>query len=207
MKNSEIMSGKGLLLSDKLTKDQLRRIFKQKLAQISPEQRLEKSKKACQILISAEQFQKAQVVMFYLAMPQEINTADAMTVAWQQKKTVVVPKVFWDKKKMTAVRINSFDDEFSTEVAGLRNPKSNDEVSPESIDLVIVPGLAFDRSGLRLGRGGGYYDKYLADKKLTAKKCGFCFAEQLLKEDNLPVSENDIAVDFLVNDKEIIYFR
>ncbi len=73
--------------------------------------------------------------------------------------------------------------------------------------MIIVPGLVFDRTGFRLGRGGGYYDKFLADKKLRAKKCGFCFAEQLLKEDNLPVSKNDIAVDFLVNDKEIIYFK
>ncbi len=207
MKNSEIMTGKGLLLINKITKEQLRRIYRQKLAQISPEERTEKSKTACDNLISTDQFRNAETIMFYLAMPQEIDTAEAMKAAWQQKKTVVVPKVFWDKKKMTAVRINSFDDEFSTEVAGLRNPKSNDEVSPESIDLVIVPGLAFDRSGLRLGRGGGYYDKYLVNEKLTAKKCGFCFAEQLLKEDNLPVSENDIAVDFLVNDKEIIYFR
>lgn len=194
-------------LDKQITKEQLRRIFRQKIAEISPAERSEKSKKACENLISTEMFQKSSIIMFYLAMPQEIDTSAAMNAAWQQKRTVVVPKIFWDKKRMAAVRINSFDEEFSTEVAGLRNPKNNDEVLPDAIDFVIVPGLAFDRRGFRLGRGGGYYDKFLADKKLKAKKCGFCFAEQFLKDDNLPVSKNDISVDFLVSDKEIIYFN
>jgi len=194
-------------LDKQITKEQLRRIFRQKLAKISPEERTEKSKKACDNLISTGQFHKAQTIMFYLAMLQEIDTADSMQAAWQQKKTVVVPKVFWDRKEMRAVRINSFDEEFSQAIAGLRNPKSSDEVSIEEIDLIIVPGLAFDRWGYRLGRGGGYYDKFLADKKLRANKCGFCFAEQLLKEDNLPISKNDINVDLVVTDKEIIDFH
>jgi 5-formyltetrahydrofolate cyclo-ligase len=194
-------------LEKRITKEELRKIFRQKIADVSPEERAEKSKKACDNLISTEQFQKASVIMFYLAMPQEIDTADAVTAAWQQKKTVVVPKIYWDKNKMIGVRINSFDDGFTTEVAGLRNPKNNDEVPPESIDLIIVPGLAFDHRGMRLGRGGGYYDKFLADKKLKAKKCGFCFAEQLSREDNLPVTKNDIDLDMLVTDKEVIDFN
>ena len=193
-------------LDKQITKDELRKIYRQKIAQISPEQRAEISKKACENLILTEQFRKASIIMFYLAMPQEIDTADAITAAWEQKKTVVVPKVFWDRKEMKAVRINSLDEDFSTGKTGLRNPKGDDEVLPEEIDLIIVPGLAFDSRGFRLGRGGGYYDKFLAKEKLKAKKCGFCFAQQFIKNDNLPVTKNDISVDFLVTDKEIIDF-
>ena len=190
-----------------MNKEQLRRIFRQKLAEISPADRAEKSKKGCSNLISTKQFQNASVIMFYLAMPQEIDTADAILYAWQMAKTVVVPKVFWKQKDMIPVRISSFEEDFSTQVAGLRNPQSSDAVAPEAIDLVIVPALVFDRKGFRLGRGGGYYDKFLANPKLLAKKCGFCFAEQLLEQDNLPVTQNDFPVDLLVTDKEIIFFN
>jgi 5-formyltetrahydrofolate cyclo-ligase len=198
-----------------MNKEQLRRIFRQKLAEISSVDRAEKSKLACSNLISTKQFQNARVIMFYLAMPMEIDTADAILYAWQNAKTVVVPKVSWKQKKMIAVKINSFEDDFTIDSAGLRNPQTKDEVAPEAIDLVVVPALIFDRKGFRLGRGGGYYDKFLANPNLRAKKCGFCFAEQLLEQDNrfdkltmnLPITENDIAVDLLVTDKEIILFN
>ena len=190
----------------KTNKNQLRSIFRQRLAEISPAERAQKSKTACSNLISTKQFQNAKVIMFYLPMPQEIDTTDAILYAWKKDKTVVVPKVFWKQKRMTAVRISSFEEDFSTDVAGLRNPKNNDEVAPQTIDLIVVPALVFDRKGFRLGRGGGYYDKFLANPKLLAKKSGFCFAEQLLEGDNLPVMPNDIPVDLLVTDKEIILF-
>ena len=190
-----------------MNKEQLRRIFREKLAEISPADRAEKSKLACSNLVSTKQFQDARVIMFYLAMPMEADTADAILHAWQNAKTVVVPKVFWKQRKMTAVKINSLEDNFTMEKTGLRNPQTNDEVVSEAIDLVVVPAFVFDRRGYRLGRGGGYYDKFLANPKLLAKKSGFCFAEQLLESDNLPVMPNDIAVDLLVTDKEIIIFN
>jgi 5-formyltetrahydrofolate cyclo-ligase len=190
-----------------MNKEQWRRIFRQKLAEISPADRAEKSKSACSKLVSTEQFQDASVIMFYLAMPTEADTADAIGYAWKKKKTVVVPKVFWKQKKMTAVKIKSLEDDFTTDSVGLRNPQTTNEVEPQRIDLIVVPGLAFDRNGYRLGRGGGYYDKFLAIPELRAKKCGFCLAEQLLEQDNLPITGNDIAVDLLVTDKEIIIFN
>jgi 5-formyltetrahydrofolate cyclo-ligase len=190
-----------------MNKEKLRSIFRQRLAEISPAERAQKSKSACSNLISTKQFQNAKVIMFYLPMPQEIDTTDAILYAWKKDKTVVVPKVFWKQKRMTAVRISSFEEDFSIDVGGLRNPKNNDEVAPQTIDLIVVPALVFDRKGFRLGRGGGYYDKFLANPKLLAKKSGFCFAEQLLEGDNLPVMPNDIPVDLLVTDKEIILFN
>jgi 5-formyltetrahydrofolate cyclo-ligase len=68
-----------------------------------------------------------------------------------------------------------------------------DLVAPEEIDLILIPGLAFTRKGERLGRGGGYYDRFLARVGLRAVKLGICFKEQLLEE--LPIESHDARVD------------
>lgn len=73
------------------------------------------------------------------------------------------------------------------------------------IDLVVTPAVAFDDEGNRLGRGGSYYDRFFANEKLKAVKCGFAFAEQRI--DSVPVTDHDQPVDFLVTDEEVIYFN
>ena len=74
----------------------------------------------------------------------------------------------------------------------------------EEIDLVVAPGLGFDRKGNRLGRGGSYYDRFFTNKELKAAKCGFAFAEQVIE--TVPVTEHDMPVDMLVTDEEVLYF-
>jgi 5-formyltetrahydrofolate cyclo-ligase len=93
---------------------------------------------------------------------------------------------------------------FSEEVGGLRNPITGAPVPFEDIDLVVTPGLGFDRKGNRLGRGGSYYDRFFTNKDLKAMKCGFAFAEQVLE--TVPVMEHDIPVNMLVSDEEVLYF-
>lgn len=74
----------------------------------------------------------------------------------------------------------------------------------EEIDLVVTPGLGFDREGNRLGRGGSYYDQFFANPELKARRCGFAFAEQLIG--SVPVTEFDEPMDFLVTDEQVVYF-
>lgn len=188
-----------------MEKEQLRRELRKGLLEISPEQRSEKSRRACQNLISTPQFQNASVVMLYLSMPHEVDTSEAILSAWQLGKTVVVPKVSWQQRHMIPVQINSLETGFSTEVAGLRNPITGVPVPFEDIDLVVTPGLGFDRNGNRLGRGGSYYDRFFANPQLKAQKCGLAFAEQLV--DSVPVAEHDQSIDFLVTDEKIMYFK
>jgi len=70
---------------------------------------------------------------------------------------------------------------------------------------VLTPALGFDKKGNRLGRGGSYYDRFFANEKLKASRCGFVFAEQVI--DSLPVTESDEPVDFLVTDEGVIHFK
>jgi 5-formyltetrahydrofolate cyclo-ligase len=170
-----------------------------------PELRSEKSHRACRNLISTPQFQNASAVMMYLSLPHEVDTSEAILCAWQLGKTVAVPKVSWQQRHMIPVRINSLETDFSTEVAGLRNPVTGVPMPFEEIDLVVTPALGFDRKGNRLGRGGSYYDGFFANKQLKASRCGFAFAEQLVE--SVPVTPIDEPVDFLVTDEEVVYFN
>jgi len=188
-----------------MQKEQLRLQLRKCLLEMSPEMRSEKSHKACQNLISTQQFQRASVVMMFLSFCQEVDTSEAILCAWQLGKTVAVPKVSWQQRHMIPVEINSLETGFSREVPGLRNPTTSVPVPFEEIDLVVAPGLGFDSNGNRLGRGGSYYDRFFANEELKASRCGFAFAEQLI--DSVPVTEHDEPIDFLVTDKAIQYFN
>ena len=190
-----------------MNKEQLRRKLQKCLLEMSDEQRIEKSKRACRNLVSTPQFQNVsqKVIMMYLSLSHEVDTSEAILYAWQLGKIVAVPKISWQQRHMIPVRINSLETGFLTNATGPRNPTTGVPIPFEDIDLVVAPALAFDRKGNRLGRGGSYYDKFFANEKLKAHRCGFAFAEQLI--DSVPVTETDEPVDFLVTDEEIIYFN
>jgi 5-formyltetrahydrofolate cyclo-ligase len=188
-----------------MDKEKLRQKLQEELVKISAEDREAKSRKACKNLISTEEFDKSSAIMIFLSLPHEIDTTDAILHAWQRDKVVVVPKVSWEQRHMIPVRINTLDDGISTTGYGLRNPISGIPFPFEEIDLVVTPGLGFDRKGNRLGRGASYYDRFFTDDKLKAPKCGFAFDGQIV--DSVPMSNHDIPVDFLVTDEEILRFQ
>ena len=188
-----------------MDKSQLRQELRSRLLEITDEQRLAKSKKACQNLLGVEEFQNASVIMIFLSLPHEIDTSAVILNAWQMDKTVSVPKVSWHQRHMIPVEINSLETGFSTETGGLRNPITGAPVPLEEIDIVIAPGLGFDRNGNRLGRGGSYYDRFFANKWGKAVKCGIAFEEQIV--DQVPMTESDVPMDMLVTDKEVIKIK
>jgi 5-formyltetrahydrofolate cyclo-ligase len=187
-----------------MDKLQLRNELKTRLVGMDVEARTEKSKIACRNLIETPQFSQAAVVMIYLSLPHEVDTSAAILAAWQQGKTVAVPKISWQQRHMIPVVITSLEVGFSTEVGGLRNPITGVPMPIEEIDIVIAPGLGFDRKGNRLGRGGSYYDRFFANKDLRAVKCGLSFAEQIIS--SVPMTAHDVRMDMLVTDDEVLYF-
>ncbi|MBN1805045.1 MAG: 5-formyltetrahydrofolate cyclo-ligase [Sedimentisphaerales bacterium] len=188
-----------------MDKAQLRRQLKDCLLSMTSQTRSRKSSKACRNLISIPQFQNASTVMMFLSFPDEVDTSESILCAWQLGKTVAVPKVSRQHKHMIPVQINSLETGILTETSGLKNPTSRIPMAFEDIDLVLTPGLGFDKKGNRLGRGGSYYDRFFANAELKASRCGFGFAEQFVEI--VPVEEHDEPVDMLVTDEEIIYFN
>jgi 5-formyltetrahydrofolate cyclo-ligase len=188
-----------------MDKAQLRTQFRKILLGMSLEERVEKSRKACQNLMRTEQFADVVTVMAFLSLPHEVDTSEAILCAWQLGKTVAAPKISWQQRHMIPVEIKSLDTGFSTEIGELRNPVKGLPIPFEEIDMVITPGLGFDKSGNRLGRGGSYYDKFFTNKGLRAVKCGLAFAEQVV--DHVTVTDHDVPVDMLVTDEQVVYFN
>lgn len=188
-----------------MDKAQMRRTLLNCLLAIPSEQRDKRSREACRNLVSTRPFQDASTVMMFLSLPHEVDTAEAILHAWQLGKVVAVPKVSWEQRHMIPVQINSLETGFATGASGMRNPVAGVPVPFTEIDLVVTPGLGFDRKGNRLGRGGSYYDRFFANTDLKAIRCGLGFAEQLV--DDVPVVDHDEPVDLLVTDKEVINFK
>jgi 5-formyltetrahydrofolate cyclo-ligase len=185
-----------------MDKAELRRQLRDLLRGLSPDRKGHKSRQACQRLASCRPFEQASVVMMFLSMPDEIDTTEAISLAWQRGMTVVVPRVDWGLHAMTPVALESLDMDVLVSRQGLRNPAAGRPVDPERIDLVVTPGLGFDRQGHRLGRGAGFYDRFLSKQDLRATRCGFCFCEQVVE--SIPVTEADLPVDWLVTDEQAL---
>jgi len=188
-----------------MDKMQLRQQFRKMLFDMDPEDLKKRSRQACKNLVDTEEFANAGSVMVFLSLPNEIDTCELILTAWQKGKVVAAPKVSWQQRHMIPVEINTLDTGFSTDVAGLRNPVRGTPVPFSDIDLVVTPGLGFDKFGNRLGRGGSYYDRFFSNENVKTIKCALAFQEQFV--DEIPVTDDDVPVDMLVTDERVIHFK
>ncbi len=179
--------------------------MKHRLANAGMQERIEKSKRICRNLLATDEFRRASVVMAFLSLPREVDTTPIILHAWQQGKTVAVPRVSWEQRHMIPVEIHSLETGFTTGSFGLRNPVSGLPVPFNEIDMVLTPGLAFDREGNRLGRGGAYYDRFFAADQLRALRWALAFEIQLLP--SVPHDHNDRPIDAIVTENEVIHCK
>lgn len=136
-------------------------------------------------------FRKAQTVMAYHSMPDEVQTRSFIQ-KWAARKTILLPVVQGDDLVVkTFTGHNNLDEKGKYRILEPSGPVFTDI---PSIDLVIVPGLAFDKDNNRLGRGKGYYDRFL--KKCPAFKMGICFKFQYFE--NIPAGQNDVKMDEVI---------
>ncbi len=155
-------------------------------------------------LFNFEAYRKAQLLLTFISVDSEPDTREILRRAWSEGKTAAVPKCHPDHK-MAFYIIESFDDCQSGKY-NIPEPKDycKEAVLTEENILCLVPGLAFDRKGARLGYGGGYYDRFLR-KHPHITAIGIC-AERLVCED-VPEEETDCRLDGLIteNTAEVFY--
>lgn len=146
----------------------------------------------------------ARTVLGYLGDEFEPSLDALLARAIAGGKAVVAPRMDWDARTMDARRLASLD-EVEVRRHGIREPlDSCDVVEVASIDLALVPGLAFDRRGGRLGRGAGYYDRFLKGLTGRARRVGICFAAQLVEQ--VPTEAHDARMDGLVAGEVFMLF-
>lgn len=185
-------------------KHHFRSLIKETLEAMSPDQAERKSRQACAAVVELPEFAGACTIMAYMTIPNETDAGAIILAAWNQGKTVLVPVVSTEPREMFAVELRSLKAGLKVSSYGILEPDGSNPWPADRIDLMIVPALAFDRLGNRLGRGGGFYDRFLAQEGMHAVTCGLAFQEQLL--DEIPTDHHDKPVDLLVTDREVLRF-
>jgi 5-formyltetrahydrofolate cyclo-ligase len=171
----------------------LRRQIRAALERISPVARAVASDAACQRL--KIQMQSAGMVLFFAPLPSEVNVWPLLEQALAAGRTAALPRFDSTCRSYTACRVENLAAEIVSGQFGIREPGAAcPEISLERLDLILVPGVAFDLAGRRLGRGKGYYDRLLA--KAAGLKCGVAFDEQIV--DAVPAAAHDVKMDFIL---------
>ena len=151
-------------------------------------------------------YKNARVIMAYMPMWDEVDIKPLIAKALHEGKTVVLPKCDPADRSMSVYVLENMENDLSAGFAGILEPDIRKAVPyTEDIDLIIVPGRAFDTKGHRLGRGQGYYDRFLIFYP-TALKLGVAFEFQVLEK--IVTSEHDVLMNYIVTEKRILgYFN
>ena len=144
-------------------------------------------------LFSSDGYKKAEKILFYVSFGSEVDTHEMIKESLGNK-IVCVPVVIGDK--IIASMIKDFKELDTKNKYKISEPSNINKIDPKEIDLVIVPGVAFDRLGHRIGYGKGYYDSFLSN--LNAKKLALAFELQIV--DEIPKEWHDIAVDEVISE-------
>lgn len=145
------------------------------------------------------QFRDASIILIYNSMADEVATANFID-RWKNEKKFYLPVVVNDEIRFCLLEEQT---EYKTSKIGVDEPISKNYFTDyHKVDLIIVPGVAFDRKCNRLGRGKGYYDRFLSQHK-DLFKIGICFEFQLF--DEIPCSLDDVKMDMLVSENDLIW--
>lgn len=174
-----------------MDKHTLRQLIKERKNKFSVDELIILSTDVTLRLEKHQLYHTAQTVFLYNSMPDEVNTHGLIASLHKQGRHVLLPRM----KNEEDLELVTYQGKLSmrlSEKYNIMEPEGEPFTEYDSIDLAIIPGLAFTQDGERLGRGKGYYDRLLA-KMPTVYKLGLCFPFQIL--DSIPTDENDVLMD------------
>jgi 5-formyltetrahydrofolate cyclo-ligase len=190
------------MTQDTLAKSDIRKTILDKRNSISPLDIVNNSRIISNSVISTKEYQSSLSVGIYYSIGSEVKTFDIIKHSLENKKEIALPRVIdstkiqffkimedkFEKIKFTKGKYGIFENSISTTII-------------DKIDLLIIPGIAFDLKGYRIGYGKGYYDRFLS---LGKSKCimGLSYESQIINE--IPNNEHDIPVDIIITEKRII---
>ncbi|MFH0986354.1 MAG: 5-formyltetrahydrofolate cyclo-ligase [Candidatus Omnitrophota bacterium] len=179
-----------------LEKNSLRKILLDKRKNIPTPLRHDKSRRIFRALAKVPGFRKAEHVALYYGIAPEVETKLFLKKVLRDKK-IYLPRVE-PRKRLSLCFVRSLSKDLKRGAYNIREPRAFcEERTAGHMDIIIVPGVAFDRRGGRLGRGGGYYDRLLKKAKKVVK-IGVCFREQIVKK--VPMGKRDVKVDRVITD-------
>ena len=165
-----------------------------------------KSTEICKKILSSPQYKDATTLFAYMALPDEVDLTPVILDALQKGKNVALPKIISQSENIIKFfyldKSKKLTEQTATGTYNILEPDESLQATPEPAHktLILVPGRAFTKGGARLGRGKGYYDRYLGDRLLRCARndvvvAGVCFDFQIKK--SLPVDDRDIKMDMI----------
>lgn len=173
------------------SKSDIRRAAKSAVKALTAQQKADKSTLILSKIASSESIKSAKTVALYASLSDEVQSFELIELL-SQTKHIVLPRVAGDDMDFypytpSSLKVGAF---------GIEEPQGSEPISPDEIDVIVVPGVAFTTDGKRCGRGKGYYDKYLSRSGFRAIKIGVCYTEQLAED--IPNEPHDIVMDYMI---------
>ncbi len=189
-------TGGGRLITEK---DRLRRDILVKRKSLDPGQRKDLSERIVRNIVRLPEFRRARRVALFVPLKGEPDITPLFPLVAREKE-LILPKV--SGESLLLLRVN-YPPKLSKGKFGVQEPEEGQEVSPEEVDLILVPGVVFDLRGFRIGFGKGYYDRLL--DRIRGLKAGVAFSFQVLG--SVPHDPWDVPVDILITEKFVRRFR
>jgi len=165
----------------------------------------ERTEKIEDRLFAFANFMESRVPLLYMNLGSEVNTRGILKKCFEQRKVVILPGFDKEKYRMTPMKINNVDLDLKPGPRGVPEPnmKKCKVVPVDRLDIAIIPGVAFDEKGARVGSGQGYYDRLIPKLPVTTRKVALALESQIIQQ--VPMQSHDKHVDIIITDKRIIY--
>ncbi len=186
-------------------KQEIRDEIVQKITGLGESPLAAKTKAIEERLFEFANYLEARIALLYTPALVEVDTRDIIKRSYMYNKIIVLPAYEAETKKITLLKV---DDPEKDLIEGPRgnlepNPERCKSVPLDCLDIAIIPGLAMDEKGGRIGLGNGYYDRLIPELPITTRKVGLIFEDQIISM--VPMESHDKHVDIVVTDERIIY--
>ena len=188
-----------------MTQQETPKVLKQRLRPVCAAVRAkvpdkeQKAKEICRLVQTLPAFRDAETVLCYLSAGSEVETRGIIEACFNAGKRVAVPRCY-ENSRMEFLPVTAVSQASELSRFGIAEPPHGEPIDPADADLCLVPALAFDKEGYRLGYGMGYYDRYL--KRFSGVTVGLCYNDCL--RDALPTTQNDCPVHLIVTETQIL---
>lgn len=188
-----------------LSKSEIRGHIHQAIQSLSKTEIAEKTSQIEHRLFEFANFLESTISLLYCAHEDEVNTQDIIQRCFEYNKIVVLPAFDTQNFSMSLLKIDDFDKDLTTGPRGGLEPDAERcKIVPiERIDIAIIPGIALDEKGGRIGSGNGYYDRLIPKLPITTRKVALAFECQIVPQ--VPMESHDKYMDIIITEKRIIY--
>ena len=172
---------------------------------LTKKQHAEKSGAIMERLFEFANFLESRIVLFYLSHKSEVDTEPMIRKALALEKVVALPLIDEEKAGIVPFKVDNLDSDTGPGYRGIREPTPErcKEIPVQQVNLAIIPGIAFDVRGGRIGYGTGFYDRFIPDLDITTRKVALAFECQIVPQ--IPMEPHDRYTDIIITEERVVY--